>query len=382
MLEYVPISDYPTYQSTEAFQFYYDWVKNSDDGEYWAQQSVEDHHDKFEVPVLHLGGWYDIFLAGTINNYVGIKENGATEQARNNQKLIIGPWIHGPANVGTTEVGDLEFVGADTYPDGEDLNLDTLRRKWFDAWDRDINTAFVEEPPVLIYVMGDNEWRFEDEWPLARTEYTNWYFGPANSSDDSLYDGILSLSVPEDADQSATFDYDPMDPVITQGGNTLFVVSGPKDRSQSDARSLTFTTEVLEQDTEITGPITATLFASSSAVDTDWVVSLSEVYADGRSILIQDGIMRARYRDGSGEPSLIEPDEVYEYTVDLWATSNVFKQGNQIRVSVTSSNFPRWSRNMNVAESPETAADYEVAENTVYFDAERPSHITLPTIPR
>ncbi len=178
---HLPLSEYPVFKSTPGWQFYYDWVTNANDGPYWWRQAIELKHNRFAVPVCHLGGWFDIFLDGTIKNFVGIQKNGATPLVRNNQKLIIGPWYHGPSNVGKTEVAEMVYPGADTYPDGEELNYDTLRRKWFDVWNRAQDTGFIDEPPVLIYVMGDNKWRFENEWPLARTQYTNYYFGGGRS---------------------------------------------------------------------------------------------------------------------------------------------------------------------------------------------------------
>ena len=380
---HLPLSEYPVFKSTPGWQFYYDWVTNANDGPYWWQQAIELKHNRFAVPVLHLGGWFDIFLDGTIKNFVGIQKNGATPLARNNQKLIIGPWYHGPSYVGKTEVAEMVYPGADTYPDGEELNYDTLRRKWFDVWNRAQDTGFIDEPPVLIYVMGDNKWRFENEWPLARTQYTNYYFGGGHSGTiDSVNDGTLLAKAPEGAQSADSFKYDPLDPVMTIGGATLFIPNGPRDQREADARSLTYTSDILTEDLEATGPVKAVLYGMSSAVDTDWVVKLSEVYPDDRSMLVADGILRARFRDSQTNPTLIEPDKIYRYEVDLWATSNAFKAGNRIQVSVHSSNFPRWDRNLNTAESPETGAKSVVALNTIVRDELRPSHIVLPIIPR
>jgi putative CocE/NonD family hydrolase len=333
--------------------------------------------------VYHVGGWYDIFLAGTLNNYTGIRSHGATPEARHNQKLIVGPWIQGPDNVGKVEVGEMNYPGADTYPDGEALNYATLRRKWFDVWLKDMDTGFTKEKPVLLYVMGNNVWRFEDSWPLARAQDTLFYFhGGSSGSSASLNDGLLSMEKPADAQSPDSFKYDPLDPVMTVGGNTLFIPSGPRDNRQAEQRSLTYTSEVLNEDLEVTGPVTAVLYGMSSAVDTDWTVTVTDVYPDGRSMLVVDGIQRARFRDSQTDPTLIEPDKIYRYEVDLWATSNVFKAGHRIRVSVQSSNFPRWSRNLNTAESPETGARSVVALNTVFHDELRPSHVVLPVVPR
>ena len=263
-------------------------------------------------------------------------------------------------------MGELKFPGAD------EVDLNRIRLKWFDYWLKGIDTGVTREPPILIYVMGANRWREENEWPPARARFTPYYLraGVAGAAA-TLYDGQLSVEPPRAMEGPAAYTYDPNDPVPTLGGNTLYLASGPTDQRRADAKSLTFTSEPLQQDLEVTGPVQAVLHAMSSAVDTDWVVRLSDVYPDGRSILIVDGILRARYRDSHGEPSLITPGRVYRYDVDLWATSNVFKAGHRLRVSVTSSNFPRWDRNLNTAESPETGARPETAVNTVFFDAPR-----------
>ena len=385
---FLPIDQYPAYMSayneTGGWKFYYDWLAHPNDGPYWWQQSVGLQHHRFEVPVYHVGGWYDIFLNGTLHNYMGIRDKAATPLARSNQKLIVGPWVHGPGNIGQVDVGEMSFPGAETFPDGEELSYATLRRKWFDVWLKDMDTTgFTKEKPVLLYVMGDNVWRFEDDWPLARAQATNFYFHAGNSASiDSLNDGMLSPNKPTDAEPPDSFKYDPLNPIMTIGGNTLFIPNGPRDNRKADERSLTYTSEVLSEDMEVTGPIKAVLYGMSSAVDTDWTVSITDVHPDGRSILIVDGIQRARYRDSRTDPSLIEPDRIYRYEVDLWATSNVFKAGHRIRVNVHSSNFPRWSRNLNIAESPESGARPVVALNTVFHDELRPSHVVLPVIPR
>lgn len=373
---YLPLVEFPVFKIAPGFRFYYDWVKNANDGPYWWQQDVGLRHHLFQVPVYHLGGWYDIFLIGTIRNYLGIRDTGGPA-ARPNQKLVIGPWIHGPKNVGVTTVGALTFPGADA------VQYNEIRLRWFDYWLKGLHTGVTDEPPVLIYVMGDNVWRTEERWPLAQTRYTTFYFhGGRSGSVDSLNDGTLSTAPPGATEHPDTFKYDPLDPVPTLGGNTLFIASGPQDHRDADARSLTYTSEVQGRDLEVTGPITAVLHAMSSAVDTDWTVRLSDVYPDGRSINIADGIVRARYRESRVAPTLLEPGKLYRYEVDLWATSNVFKAGHRLRVSVHSSNFPRWDRNLNTAESPELGATPQPALNTVFHDELRPSHIVLPVIPR
>jgi putative CocE/NonD family hydrolase len=375
-LWHLPVAGFPVFAGWPGFQFYYDWVKNATDGAYWWQQDLRLRHHQVQVPIYHLGGWYDIFLGGTISSYVGIRDRGGPE-ARATQKLVIGPWIHGPKNVGVTQVGALTFPSADA------VQYNAIRLGWFDHWLKGLHTGVMDEPPVLLYVMGDNVWRGEREWPLARTRYTTFYFrgGPSGSLA-SVNDGTLSTAAPTGAEHPDSFSYDPEHPIPTLGGATLFIPSGPQDHRAADLRSLTYTSDVLREDLEVTGPVTAVLHAMSSAVDTDWTVRLGDVHPDGRSINVADGIVRARFRESATSPSLIEPGRIYRYTVDLWATSIVFKAGHRIRVSVHSSNFPRWSRNLNTAESPELGARSEVALNTVFHDALRPSHVVLPVIPR
>ncbi|HTS52058.1 MAG TPA: CocE/NonD family hydrolase [Burkholderiales bacterium] len=372
----LPLDTYPPLDWAPGWRYFYDWVEHNTDGPYWAQQNVGLNHSRFQVPVYHLGGWYDIFLKGTLENFAGLRKNAATALARDNQKLVIGPWVHGPTNVGKVEVGELKFPGADA------VDYNAIRLKWFDHWLKGIDTGVMREPPILIYVMGANVWRTESEWPPARARFTPYYLRAGSpASRGTLYDGALSVESPEGAEGPASYVYDPRDPAPTLGGNTLFIASGPTDHRRAEAKSLTFTGEPLTQDLEVTGPVKAVLYAMSSAVDTDWVVRLTDVYPDGRSILIVDGLLRARYRDSAREPALIAPGRVYRYDVDLWATSNVFKAGHRLRVSVTSSNFPRWDRNLNTAESPEAGAHPEIAINTVFFDAPRASYILLPVIP-
>lgn len=373
---HLPLAEFPVFTIAPGFRFFYDWVRNPSDGPYWWQQDVGLRHHLFQVPVYHLGGWYDIFLAGTIRNYEGIRDHGGP-QARRSQKLVIGPWVHGPKNVGVTAVGALTFPGADR------VQYNEIRLRWFDHWLKGLHTGVMDEPPVLIYVMGDNVWRAEEDWPLARARSVPFYFRAGRrGSIGSPNDGTLSPDPPGATEPPDTFRYDPRDPIPTLGGNTLFLPSGPQDHRNADARSLTYTSEPLGHDLEVTGPITAVLYGLSSAVDTDWTVRLGDVYPDGRSINVADGVVRARYRDSRVTPALLEPGRIYRYEIDLWATSNVFKTGHRLRVSVHSSNFPRWDRNLNTADGPEAGVRPETALNTVFHDELRPSHVLLPVIPR
>jgi hypothetical protein len=233
--------------------------------------------------------------------------------------------------------------------------------------------------------MGENVWRGENEWPLLRTHYTDYYLHSAGHANTRGGDGALSVEPPKAAETLDHFSYDPMHPVPTLGGNNLGLNLGAYNQAKLEDREdvLCYTAPVLEQDVEVTGPVTAALYASSDAQDTDFTVKLVDVYPDGKAVNIQDGIVRARYRHNDPEhPTPLAPGAVEEYQIDLWATSNLFKTGHRIRVEVGSSNFPRFNRNLNTGEPVPGATRTAVAKQSIAHDPEHPSHITLPIIPR
>ncbi len=363
-----------------------EWAQHPTDGVYWWKISPKSYYKEINVPMMHMGGWYDIFQPGSYTSFNEIQGKGASELARDNQRLMMGPWHHlAPVS---TQQGILDFA-----PGLSTSDYHTARLEFFDYWMKDIQQkTFSLDDPVKIFVTGDNVWRTEKEWPLARTQYTKFYLGDGKSKTiASLNDGTLSTKAPAKAAEPQSYVYDPMNPTPTRGGNTLYLFPyGPdgspgaaaEDQRPVDLKSLTFTTSPLDKEMEVTGPVKAVIYAASSAVDTDWVVRVSDVAPDGTAINIADGIQRARFRESGVRPTLIEPGKIYAYEVDLWATSHVFKAGHSIRVTVNSSSFPRWSRNMNVAEQPELATEWVKATNTIYLDPEHPSHVTLPVIPR
>ncbi|MCH7622440.1 MAG: CocE/NonD family hydrolase, partial [Chloroflexi bacterium] len=262
-----------------------------------------------------------------------------------------------------------------------DLHEQLLR--WFDYWLKDVDTGIMDEPPVSLFVMGENRWRQEHEWPLARTHYTRYYLhsdGPANSSKGS---GILSTIPPQD-EPVDHFTYDPADPVPTLGGSTLIIPHGVMDQSSAELRQdvLVYTTEPLSQDLEITGPIGVTLYAASTATDTDFTAKLVDVRPDGYAQNLQDGIVRARFRTSAAQPAFLTPGQVYRFDIDLWSTSHLVRAGHRIRVEISSSNFPRFDRNPNTGGALGADDRMQEARQTVHHSAAFPSHITLPIIPR
>ena len=228
---------------------------------------------------------------------------------------------------------------------------------------------------VKIFVMGENKWRSENEWPLARTTYQKYYFHSSGNANSASGDGSLNAKPPS-KENSDKYIYDPADPVRTLGG------MGPYDQRQVEKRTdvIVYTTPPLKEDTEVTGPVNAIIFASSSARNTDFTAKLVDVYPDGRAIRICEGIIRADHREPSEPPSNIEPGKIYQYTIDLWATSNLFMKGHQIRVEISSSNFPRFDRNLNTGNYFATDTTILKAEQIIYHSSEYPSHIILPVI--
>ena len=356
-----------------------EYLCEPEEGHQPSEVNLERQHGQIDVPMYHVTSWYDIFLHGGIANFCGLRQRAMTDRARAAQKLLIGPWAHlfpytSPTSTGT---GEADF-GPAALIDIHDIQL-----RWFDHWLKGADTGILEEPPVKIFVMGGNRWRDEYEWPLARTRYTPSYFhsgGRANTADG---DGGLSQEAPgeEPADH---FVYDPEDPVPTRGGNTLIIAMGVQDQRAVEARPdvLVYTSEVVTSALEVTGPVTVTLYAATSARDTDFTAKLVDVRPDGYAHNLADGIVRARYRESRERPTLLTPAEVYRFTIDLWATSHVFLPGHRVRVEISSSNFPRFDRNLNTGAEQATGRQWQTALQTVFHDSRYPSHIVLPVIPR
>jgi hypothetical protein len=257
--------------------------------------------------------------------------------------------------------------------------------RWFDYWLKGIKNGIMEEPPVRIFVMGDNVWRNENEWPLARTEYTPYYFHSGGQANSRSGDGILNTRKPVE-EETDNFLYDPRNPVPTQAGAGRAIEHVFEAHEQGAVEDridvLVYTTPVLESDVEVTGPVALKLFAASSAVDTDFTGKLVDVWPDGKAYNVVDGIVRARYRKSVSKPELIKPGTIYEYTIDMRYTSIVFKAGHSIRVEISSSNFARWDRNLNTGKPIGQDSEIKVALQTIFHDNQYPSCIILPVIPK
>ena len=376
-----PLKEFPHLKGGLA-DYFYDWVAHPDYDDYWKKLCIEEKHSQITVPALNIGGWYDIFLGGTIRNFLGMCERGATPEAKRGQKLLIGPWQH--ASRGTSLVGDHYFGLA---ADAMSIDLDDIHLRWYDHWLKGIDNGILDEPPVRIFVMGDNAWREEQEWPLARAKPTEYYFHSQGKANSLNGNGTLSVEPPGE-ESPDVYLYNPADPVPTRGGalccNPYFAANGAFEQSAIEAREdvLVYTTPALQWEVEVTGPLTVTLWAATSATDTDFTAKLVDVCEDGCARNLTDGIIRARYRESMYSPSLLEPGKLYRYTIDLWATSNVFKAGHRIRVEISSSNFPRFDRNSNTGNIISSDTELKPALQTILHDADHPSFITLPIVPR
>ncbi len=350
-----------------------EWLRHPGDIENVSQLNFEQYYSRVSSPSLLVAGWYDVFLGPQVYDFVRIRKEGLGDAKKT--RIIIGPWTHGipSSKMEQKRVKGLLGFGRETI-------------EWFDYWLKGIDNGAGEAAPVRIFVMGENVWRDEHEWPLERTIYTNYYLhskGGANSIDG---DGWLSTEPPgnESPDE---FTYDPRDPVPTAGGYFLGATReyrpGPADQSKIERRDdlLMYVTPPLQEPVEVTGPIRLILYAASSALDTDFTAKLVDICPRGSSKNLQESIIRARYRDGYQHPTQIRPGKAYQYEIDLWATSNVFMEGHRIGLEVSSSNFPHYDRNTNAGGEggPDNIIE---AEQTVYHDKVYPSHIILPVIPR
>ncbi len=375
---HLPLNDWIE-RLKDAAPYFGDYMRYADDGSYWRSINLLDNLAGINVPMLHISSWYDIFLEGALNAFSAITQNCPDPLARASQKLFIGPWAHLlPYSVPTSKgAGEADF-GLEAA-----VAIHEMQLGWFDYWLKDQQTNVMNEPPVAIFVMGENRWRLEWEWPLARTRYTPFYLHSRGDANTSGGGGTLSLDAPGE-EESDTYVYDPADPVPTKGGATLIIPQGVFDQRSVESRPdvLAYTSEPLQEDMEVTGPVVVELHAASSAMDTDFTAKLVDVQPDGYARNLQDGIIRARYRDSRESPSLLVSNQVYKYSIDLCATSYLFKAGHRVRLEISSSNFPRFDRNLNTGAPLGEGSIGETAKQTICHSASYPSHILLPVIPR
>ena len=385
--EVLPLADYPLFNfsyplnrqdlMTALAPYFLDWLSHPRYDDYWKRWSIEEHFADIQVPVLTLAAWYDIFQAGSLRNYIGIKAHGGSEAARKGQHLVVA--IGGHAGSGR-KIGDVDFGEA-----AAEYKEDVVTLAWYDYLFKGVQNDFAKKP-VRIFVMGANRWRDEDDWPLARAHSTKYFLHSQGAANSLRGNGTLSTSAPA-GEPFDHYVYDPANPVPTIGGplccDPHHLPAGPLDQRPAESRGdvLVYSTPAMMSDVEVTGPISLELYATSSAVDTDFTAKLVDVAPDGLAQNLTEGILRARYRNSTENAEMLNPGQVYKFNLDLWSTSNVFRKGHILRLEVSSSNFPRFDRNLNTGEDPEAGQRFVSATNTVLHDSAHPSALILPVVP-
>jgi uncharacterized protein len=363
------------YTTTTLAPYFLDWLAHPSYDDYWKRLAIDERFGDINVPALTIAAWYDIFQDGSLRNYVGTKAHGG-EAARKGQHLLVT--VGGHAG-GGRKIGDVDFGPAAAEFDEIELTL-----KWYEFLFKGVQNEFAGKP-VKIFVMGTNVWRDEDDWPLARAQSIKYFLHSGGKANSLRGNGTLSLIAPR-IESTDHYVYDPSNPSPTIGGplccDSSHLAPGPRDQRAVEARDdvLIYSTAPLAEDMEVTGQIGLELFGTSSAVDTDFEAKLVDVAPDGFAQNLTEGIVRARYRNSREKPELINPGQVYKFAIDLWSTSNVFRKGHILRLEISSSNFPRFDRNLNTGEDIAFGQRFVSATNSIFHDADHPSVLILPVI--
>jgi len=359
----------------ELAPYYRDWLSHPSYDGYWKQWAL--NFSNVSVPGYHIGGWYDVFSAGTVRAYSALRAQAASAEARQGQRLIMGPWTHG--GLAARKSGAVDFGPAAA------LDVEALALRWFDYELKGISNGLEKQEPVRIFVMGANVWRDEDAWPLSRARDTRYYIGSGGKANSLQGVGTLSSSEPHDEPADKIL-YDPAHPAPTVGGNLCCggIAPGAQDQRPVESRNdvLVYSTAPFAEDFEVTGPVSADLFVSSSAVDSDITAKLVDVWPNGFAQNLAEGILRLRYRKSLEKPEFLNPGEVTRIRVDLGPISNVFRPKHRLRLEISSSNFPHFDRNPNTGEAIMDPKFAIQATNAIYHDREHPSALILPVVTR
>ncbi len=365
---HLPVIESAEKAGCKRTKYWDDWFNHQKLDDYWRALTIEARLNRVKVPVLGTAGWHDD-ARGTIRNYVGLD----TLPKHPFQRIVMDPGAH----------KGIDYVNGSFGPQAR-VDPRAMQLRWFDHYLKGVDNGVDREPPVDIFVQGDNVWRKENEWPLKRTQYTRYYIHSNGRANTSAGDGTLSTTAPA-AEPADTFTYDPGNPTPYLIDSRELELSLNEDYTDVHAQRkdmLVFTTAPLDKPTELTGPMTATLWAASDAKDTDWNVMILDVDQNGRAWRIQDGIMRARFREGFDKVKLLTPGEPARYDIDLWFTSMVIPAGHRLRVTIASAAFPKYDRNLNTGGDNERDTKFASAHQRVLHDAQHPTFVTLPVIPR
>lgn len=371
---HLPLSDWAD-RLDDAAPYLREILRHGTDGPFWDRVNALRGIDRITVPALHVTSWYDSFLPDPLAMFQALARRAAQGQARE-QRLLVGPWSHINYSVPTSGgAGEADFGPAAA------ITLQEILLEWFDRHLKDIPHVTTPDP-VRVFVTGANAWSSHSQWPPACADPIALYLHSHGEANGAAGDGVLSCDQPA-AEPADEFRYDPDDPVPTRGGTTLMslgMAGGVFDQSAIEARTdvLVYTSQPLSTALEIAGPISLVLYASTSGPDTDFTAKLVDVRPDGYAANIADGIVRASFRESLIEPRPVEPGEITEYHIDLWSSCHAFGPGHRVRLEVSSSNFPRYDRNLNTGQSGVDATHFVVAHQIVLHDTERPSHLLLP----
>jgi putative CocE/NonD family hydrolase len=384
MLRALPVIELDKAVLGKVNPYWRKWIAHPVDDDWWGQADFLDKLKDVNIPAFHQSGWFDGDGIGTKLNYLRMKENGHA-----NQKLTIGPWGH--TDTSARKLGDHDFGPQAVI----DLQRDYLR--WFDFWLKGVDNGITREPLVSIFVMGTNQWLHGNSYPLPETKFTKLYFSGGGRANTSKGDGRLTFDEPSAGAPADRYVYNPGDPTPnpdfyeTTGEQDKEVRSADEKKAEAEAHHnqvtdarqdiLVYQTETLREPLTFAGPVSATIYASSSARDTDWFVTLVEIEKDGKTFTLCSGKLRARFRNGVKKPELLTPDRIYEYGLDLWQTGITVGEGSRLRVEVASADFPRFSRNLNTGGHNETETKFVSAHQVLYHDKQHPSHVLLPVIP-
>jgi putative CocE/NonD family hydrolase len=374
---HLPLIEFPPYQDGVA-PYWREWLSHPRYDEFWQRADAVARADRIQVPVLHMSAWYDTCLKGHMELHAALQGRG-DERVRDRHRLLLGPWDHSayynkrPTCAGERDFGPAVMTGPDT--------LAGAAFQWFDYWLKGEGEAFQAESRVRYFQMGENVWKDTDTWPPAHT-VVPYYLHSAGQANSRLGDGVLDTK-PPGTEPADSYVYDPFDPVPTRGGRSMIdVLPGVENQAQVEERQdvLVYTTPRLTNPLSITGPVSVTLYASSDAQDTDFTAKLVDVEPDGYCANIAEGIVRARYRNGCDREEFLEPGQVTEFRIDLWDMAHTFGADHRIRLEISSSNFPRFDRNLNSRVTPAlgSAEDARKAAQQVFHSSQHPSRLELP----
>jgi uncharacterized protein len=361
---------------------YQNFVENNPDGEYFHKLDWATADDKFDTPMLLVDSWYDYGPADALELWNAAKKNSVSARARDNQFVIIAPTTH---CVYSTARGSEHWVAGERDMGTAGIDFVDLQARWYDHWLKGVENGVTAMPKVQYFLMGKNEWRHSEVWPLANTHYTKFYLHSGGQANSRYGDGSISTLLPAKEPQDR-FVFDPATPVPSIGGQAcctgLDTGAGAYDQSMTEMRHdvLVYTTDVLKKGLDVTGPLEVVLYVSSSAKDTDFIAKLVDVYPDGRAFNVQEGALRMRYRKGFAQQLWMKKGEIYEAHLNLHATANYFGPGHRVRLEVSSSSFPRFERNLNTGGRNFDESQWVVADNAVQHTALYPSHLLLPVI--